>query len=130
MKRFINIYTIIGFILFINLGTLAVLRFGNPQWSKWIYICQAYYWPGGKISFPQNFSGDWKIWDKNWRIIHSQSFEKGISTNKTKIWQYSDATYRIYFYDLDRIIKTEFYENDTLTKTLTPNESGEMVETK
>jgi len=82
MKRLLNLYTIIGFILVMNLVSgLAILRFGNCQWNKFIYIYQCYYFPshpnfwyssdGTKgilnygIDQPKNYSGNWTMWHKN-----------------------------------------------------------------
>lgn len=49
------------------------MSFGNSQWSKYIFIWQAYYYPAdgslvgehGIWSVPANYSGSYRIWYKN-----------------------------------------------------------------
>jgi len=110
-KKLINLYTIIGFILIINLGTLAVLRFGNPQWHRWIYVFQCYYWPGHKlemtigdnlysspvfynfISPPENYTGKWKLWYKNGGLKESVNFNNG-KLNGPSVYYFSSGRIR------------------------------------
>jgi len=89
MNRLLNIYTIIGFILFINLGTLAVLRFGNPQWSKHIYIFQCYYLPqykNGWIEKPEKYTGKWFLWYKSGQLRSSGNYIGGARDGKFQTW--------------------------------------------
>jgi len=81
----LNLPTLIGFILVVNLGTLGVLCFGNSQWNRWIFVAQYYYLPelgyaplkpkttaigihayGDQLIFPpEDFSGEYKFWNKD-----------------------------------------------------------------
>jgi len=58
-------YAAIALTLVLALTTLGILRFGNPQWHKYVYIFQAHYFPKYKngMIFPQNKNGIWNVWD-------------------------------------------------------------------
>jgi len=125
MKRYLNLYTIIGFILIINLGTLAVLRLGNPQWSKFIYIFQCYYWPADQYEFgsasskyyviykPLNFTGTWKTWNKNGRIESEENYLNDLKNGLHRGWYengqiaYEDN----YLNQIRHGVQREWYEN-------------------
>jgi len=38
------------------------LPFGNPQWSKWHYVCQANFQGSETINPPKKYSGKWRSW--------------------------------------------------------------------
>jgi len=54
--------------IFLLIGGLGVLAFGNCQWNRWIYVFQAYYYPkyeNGFISPSKKYKGSWNDWYKN-----------------------------------------------------------------
>jgi len=60
--KFPKVYLAIAATLLLALTVLGILRFGNPQWHKFIYIFQAYYWPGYEnenIPILDNYFGEW-----------------------------------------------------------------------
>jgi len=89
IRSVLNIYSVIGTILIVNIGTLLALRFGDPQWDKIIYVSQAYYWPkyiNGKIGFPDKFTGSWKQWHRNGILRSEEIFIEGVKHGTQKYW--------------------------------------------
>jgi len=93
-----KVYLAIAATLILALTALGILRFGNPQWNKWIYICQCYYWPKGElqrpklaqyygdqvvvpkehmINPPKNYSGKWITWFKNGKFQTQNDYLNG-----------------------------------------------------
>lgn len=70
--------TIIGFVA-------LVLSFGNPQWSKCIYVFQAY-WLQRPPHCPDNFSGVWREWDLDGVLQSEQHFKDGILHGESTTW--------------------------------------------
>jgi len=72
-KRF-WIYAVPSCLLILLLCIFAVLRFGNPQWSKHIYMFQVFVWEveGTNADYdmkflpvPKNYAGVWCMWYEN-----------------------------------------------------------------
>ena len=78
-------------------GLVALLLcFGDPQWSKVIYIFRAYYFPGGmenaygcgnyvdnivsrcRLTRPENYTGVWRTWYKNGQLEFQARYIKGV----------------------------------------------------
>jgi len=93
--------------LLLSLGCLGILRFGNPQWNKWIFIFQAYYWParGNDIQIdgalngpydgrgdeiwitpPKNFTGIIRNWRKNGEQYFEAEFKNGELDGQVIFW--------------------------------------------
>jgi len=75
---------------------ISVLSCGNTQWSKWIYIFQAYYWPkngrmnstGAEVFIdpPDGYTGYWRTWWPNGRLWWEGNFINGIASGKHLYW--------------------------------------------
>lgn len=97
----------------ISVMSLAlVLRFGNPQASKYIYIFQAYYSPGGRslpfapdtidlfaIDPPEHYTGIWRQWYENGQLASEAVCENGKVT-RCKSWKNDGELYDEWQYDL------------------------------
>lgn len=95
-------YAAIGLTVVLALATLGILRFGNPQWHKYVYIFQCYYWPKHvfkpgvlnssgdpykyEISPPENYSGMWKSWHKNGHLESSGNYILGGKNGQWGYW--------------------------------------------
>jgi len=80
---------VITITIFLILGSLGLLAFGNTQWSRWVYIFQAYHWPKtelGYINKPENFTGRWRDWRRNGQIEFEAYFELGMKNGEEIIW--------------------------------------------
>jgi len=89
MKRHLNLYTIIGFIIVGHLGVLGILMFGNTQWSRWIYVFQAYYGTGhytGESYPPSNYTGTWKGYYKSGKKKYVANYLNGLVHGKLTGW--------------------------------------------
>lgn len=64
-------------LLGVSIAGVAVLRFGNPQWHKYIYLFQAHVWPGEEPQPPSDFTGTWRAWWKNGQLRESIDFRNG-----------------------------------------------------
>ncbi len=93
-KRSGRIYVLWGIGLPLLLAVLAacLLRFGNPQWSKHIYIVQACYWPGhkdGMITPPGSYEGSWMAWHRNGAKRYEGRFVAGGLAGVEREWDES-----------------------------------------
>ena len=59
------------------LAALAVLRFGNPQWHRWVFMFQAYVWPRRQPEPPKGFTGVWRTWYPSGRRMNEVGFRNG-----------------------------------------------------
>jgi hypothetical protein len=71
--------------MLIIFGTIVVaflfLRYGNPQWNRWIYIYQANVWPKwseGHIPCPKDYTGTLTHWYSNGK----KAYEGNVCTGK------------------------------------------------
>lgn len=79
-------------------AVLGVLRFGNPQWHKYVYMCRAYWWyswPAEQdehsnryLFVPDNFDGTWKTWNRDGSIRHEWNYKEG-NKHGTCVWLYA-----------------------------------------
>ena len=75
--------------LAVLLLTLLVLRLGNPQWHKYVYIFQTYVWPKhhmGKIDPPSNFTGVWTRWHRNGMKQYEGTYRDGKRDGPWILW--------------------------------------------
>jgi len=76
-------------LLLVAFGLLLALQFGNPQWTKWVYICQVYYWPRRDDLFtpPADHTGVWRTWYRNGQLFTQGDYENGRPVNGVKsVW--------------------------------------------
>jgi len=82
--KFPKVYLAIAATLLLALTTLGILRFGNSQWNRWIYVFQCYYWPGHSNEYginyilpPKNYAGVWYDWYQNGELMVSELYLNG-----------------------------------------------------
>ena len=79
-------FTIVGILALIFI-TLGLLSFGNPQWGKWVYCWQAYFWPSYDeelikgVPVKDNLGLERKCSLGGWRLFRY----RGKSFNRNKI---------------------------------------------
>lgn len=87
--------TTLGVTLLCACAAMVVLRFGNPQWHKQIFIFQCYRWPGSEprpYQYPR-FNGMWRAWHENGQLSYTQPIQGGqLWTGPECFW---DATGRV-----------------------------------
>lgn len=67
----------------------GVLLLGNPQRSRYVYMFQAYVWPKypfGDIPPPPGYTGVWRTWDRNGRIVSEAEYEGGNHNGVYTLW--------------------------------------------
>jgi len=87
---------LVGIMTIILLTVVSVFRFGNPQWNRWIYIFQAYYFPkykGGFIKPTDNFTGNFRAWYKNGDLYYSQFYLYGKRHGKWFVFYENNRKY-------------------------------------
>jgi len=100
--KFRKVYIAIAATLILTFSVFGILRFGNPQSHKYIYIFQCYYWPKAKTKYPvydlnlqvvgydifrpNKFSGKWRTWYKNGILKEESCFSAGIYDGLSLIW--------------------------------------------
>ena len=70
-------------------ATVLIFTFGNPQWNKYIYLYQAFFYPkyvNGKIPVPAGYTGIWRRWNWSGDIIEESSYKKGRLHGKHLSW--------------------------------------------
>lgn len=72
----------LGALVFLTGVALAVLRFGNPQWHRWLYQYQAYVSPGHccpdcGIPPPEGFSGTYHRWGYHGEVMEETEYDAG-----------------------------------------------------
>lgn len=73
---------------------LCILRFGNPQWSRYIYIFQAYVWPENPNfanRIPAGYTGRAFAWYRNGRVHIERTFKDGELNGRYAGW-YDDGS--------------------------------------
>ncbi len=68
---------------------VLLLRYGNPQICRLIYIFQAYISPkyrGGIILPPSEYTGEWVGWYPNGRKMFKMQYKRGKLHGKTQFW--------------------------------------------
>ena len=86
--------------------SFVFLSFGNPQWSRWVYIFQAYVWRWNVPSFsdkswiapPVGHTGLWRTWWSNGKLRSEMCLGSGIRNGICREWHEngvmaSEATY-------------------------------------
>ena len=71
------------------LAALLLLRFGNTQWNKNIYMFQAYVWPkyeDGMICPPDDYTGTWVGWHSNRQQWVEMEYRNGKKHGKYVDW--------------------------------------------
>ncbi len=69
---------------------LALLRFANPQWHRYVYMFQAYAWPGdedGWIGPPDGHNGEWRTWHPNGQLWDEIHYRDGRVHGKSTRWR-------------------------------------------
>lgn len=73
----------------------CVLRYGDPQANKYIYMFQAYVLPGGYsegMIYPHNleeskrYSGIWRMWYRNGSLMEETTFVQGLANGPFRHW--------------------------------------------
>ena len=81
-KKSIGLYLLLTCLLF------SFLRFGNPQWSKAIFIFQMYVWQvyGPEYDpledIPSDYSGKWYAWSSNGTLIYEAFLIDGVKEGR------------------------------------------------
>jgi len=81
------IYILASLTLVLGVGTVLLLRYGNPQWNRWIYIFQRFHWKKDYIEMPEDYSGKWMEWKKNGDPVSLENFQNGIKNGPYKKWE-------------------------------------------
>jgi len=63
-----------------------LLRFGDPQWSRWVYMFQAYVHPGEPPPPPRGYTGPWRGWHRNGGLAVQMGYRNGESHGQTVSW--------------------------------------------
>lgn len=73
--------------LMLLLAVWGVLHFGNSQWSRFVYIYQAYL-SGRIISWepPDNYTGTWRTWFRNGRKCTEAEYKDGKYHGEVTWW--------------------------------------------
>lgn len=115
----------VGFLL---LALFLVVRFGNPQWNRYIYIYQAYcvehegarnhqtcFGVSGtvryfrsEITVPERYTGTWRTWDVDGNLVSSVDLKNGMADGRYVSW-----------YDTGQLQSEEFYANGLPAATST-----------
>lgn len=107
---------------FVMMGTmlvgLAVLRFGNPQWAKYVYIFQAYVSPAKQPDPPTNFTGTWITWYKNGQMMNSVTFKNGRIDGRDVAWHPNGQRWWLATYEEDELHGPTYTWNQEGRKTL------------
>jgi hypothetical protein len=67
-------------------ATVALLRFGNPQWHKYVFMFQAYVSPGEDPDVPEDFTGTWRTWYKNGGAMNEIQFRDGAQHGLERVY--------------------------------------------
>ena len=67
------------------ISIFGVLRYGNPQWNKYIYLFQVFVYPK-KIEQIQNYSGIWRTWYPNGVKKSEEIVQNGYGHGTIKEW--------------------------------------------
>jgi hypothetical protein len=67
---------------------LAILRFGNPQWSRYIFIFQRYFSPRhlSIMEPPKGYSGTWRTWWLNGLKCTETQYVDGLAEGRFTAW--------------------------------------------
>lgn len=68
---------------------ISILRFGNSQWCRYIYMFQAYVWSGGSNAFvprPANYTGRWVGWHRNGQKKLEWTYKNGDADGECTLW--------------------------------------------
>ena len=71
-----------------------VLRFGGPQWSKWIYMFQAYVMPGEAPELRPGYTGRARAWYVTGQLLGEAEYRLGKPQGKMRRW-YADGAPRV-----------------------------------
>jgi len=109
MNRLLNLCTRIGLTFVLGITCFCILRYGNPQWNKYVYIFQSYISPkhksveilpgsysfvhnkfdfpkyGREIIPPKTYNGQWKNWSIAGRL---RSYGRINFGKKHGIWKF------------------------------------------
>lgn len=88
----------VGVIIIAALVVLALLAFGNPQWSGYIYRFQCYAWPSKelkqldywqalhRIPAPDGYTGRWTTWYRNGQRQTECWWSDGLANGTYTMW--------------------------------------------
>jgi len=92
---------------------LVVLRFGNPQWNRWIYIFQANLHPGHKsgiVPIPKDYTGKWSHWTKNGLLFSTMVLQDGMRHGPFTAWHENGSLYvQVDYFEKKAHGKATFY---------------------
>jgi len=102
MNRLLNLYTIIGLTFVLGITCFCILRYGNPQWNKWVYIFQANVSPkdpelgifyskysSGYLEVPKDYSGIWRSWRSDGSLWTEENIYQGKRKGEFKSWHHN-----------------------------------------
>lgn len=67
-------------------GTALVLRFGDPQCCRWVYLFQRHVSPGREPRVPPTYTGTWTTWHRSGRRASETAFKDGLVHGKARHW--------------------------------------------
>ena len=74
---------------------LCLLRFGNPQWNRLIFMFQAYLYPGNLekvIIPPPGYTGTWRVWSQTGKLVNEWEFVDGKDPGGMTILRHTDGS--------------------------------------
>lgn len=79
---------LLGFLAIYTMTILLILEYGNPQWSRWIYIYQASssYNVDRIIHRPSGYTGRWRAWYPNGKLRMECFFKDGRFHGAIRQW--------------------------------------------
>lgn len=88
-----------GIAALLTASLFVVFTWGNPQWSKYIYIWQAYYFPAdgslisehGMFFPPKNYTGEYTVWYDNGQMGGSGMVTNGVPNPNTWVMYTRDG---------------------------------------
>jgi hypothetical protein len=75
---------------------ILTLRFGNTQWNRWIYVFQAYVWPGREPEPSSDYCGPWFAWYSNGRIAAEAWTRNGEAEGPFLLWDTEGHLHRVF----------------------------------
>lgn len=87
-------------------GTAGLLRYGNPQWHRYIFMFQAFVYPGepdrlilpkvsdydaamaspSLVRLPSRYTGIWRQWDEKGRLQSHETYVDGLLEGEAYSW--------------------------------------------
>lgn len=95
------LWSTIALLLAVTVSALTLLRFGNPQWNRLIYIAQ-FYWLGHHelCAPPKGYTGRWRRWYPDGSLQDEYQIIDGVKTGLVRGWHANGAKWRELTLDL------------------------------